>query len=371
MPRLRSCSLYSEWRVLLRRLRNPACPGRGASGDIAETVASSSSRQHNDQAAQRNNQRGWALLGAILAVTVLSIMLVGIIPSVQMDVKRSKEEEMVYRGKQMAEGIARYYGAGRLSSLQLSVPPPYGYLYDLKKLSDGVQIGSLQLKFVRHEALVDPMVSKDWVPVRARDPRLMAALQAYAAYNLTTVPQSYILLAAPPSRLILNNPTGDGSGTGSSQGGQTGQNGSSIGGSTGNGSNGSSPFGNQGNNGNQGNTGNQGPQAKASPSPQGEDDDDDDDDDRTKPTDPLAHLLQDSEHGLPIVGVAPNLKGTAVHPLWGMTKYEEWVFIYIPLQQQVIGVPTTTGQPNQPGVGGNGTVRPVQPGGGSVVTPVR
>jgi uncharacterized membrane protein YgcG len=377
MSRLRSCYFNSEWRVLLGRLRNPSCPALGTSGNMAETVASSSLRQHNDQVGQRNNQRGWALLGAILAVTVLSIMLVGIVPSVQMDVKRSKEEEMVYRGKQMAEGIARYYGAGRLSSLQLSVPPPYGYLYDLKKLSDGVQIGSLQLKFVRHEALLDPMVSKDWVPVRARDPRLMAALQAYAAYNLTTIPQSYILLAAPPSRLILNNPTGDGSGTGSSQGGQNGQNGqngSSIGGNGGNGGNGTSPFGNQGNNGSQGNTGNQGPKAKASPNPDGDDDDDDDDDTSGKPADPLAHLLQDTEHGLPIVGVAPNLKGTAVHPLWGMTKYEEWVFIYIPLQAQVIGVPTTTGQPGQttqPGVGGNGTVRPVQPGGGSVITPVQ
>jgi len=304
------------------------------------------------------DERGWALLGMLLAVTVMSIMLIGIAPKVQMDVKRSKEEEMVYRGMQMAQGIARYYNAGRLSSLQLAVPPPYGYLYDLKKLNDGVQIGALQLKFVRQSALMDPMVSKDWVPVRARDPRIMPALQAYAAYNLVTIPQSYLILAAPPARTIVNlgsptQPNGGDQGSGSSQGqGQTqgpvaspsGGNPSGGGFTTGGGFAGGQGAG-------------FGQQPKPRPTPgQPDDDDDDDDDDATKgaPPDPLAHLLKDTEHGLPIIGVAPNLKGTAVHPLWGLTKYEEWVFIFVPLQPQVFQAAPTGGQPLQPGQRSNG-----------------
>ncbi|HEY6330010.1 MAG TPA: type II secretion system protein [Blastocatellia bacterium] len=302
-------------------------------------------------------QNGYALLGMLLALTVMSIMLVGIVPSAKIDIQRSKEEEMVFRGKQMAEGIARYYSAGRLSPLQLVVPPPYGYLFDLNKLGDGVQIGAVQLKFVRHEALQDPMVSKDWVPVRARDPRLMGALQAYAAYNLTTIPQSYLLLAAAPTQLTLVQPNQNGQG-GSTQGGPNGQTSPSPSPSPGVSS---SPQ--PGTNG-----------TKTGAAAKGDDDDDDDDDDSVnKPADPLAHLLQDSEHGLPIVGVAPNLKGKAVHPLWGLTNYEQWVFIYLPPQPLLVPGAPTGGQPLQPrgngnggltpGVGGGagtGTVRPVQ-----------
>ncbi|HUK90750.1 MAG TPA: hypothetical protein VLZ81_10150, partial [Blastocatellia bacterium] len=296
----------------------------------------------------RTDEGGWALLGVILAVSVMSIMLLGLAPRESLDVQRSKEEEMVFRGNQMAQAICRYYNAGRLGNIQLTVPPPYGYLYDLKKLSEGVQIGALELKFVRKSATQDPMVSKDWVPVRARDPRLMAALQAYAGYNLTTVPQSYLLLAAPPSKLQIVQTQG--SGTNPNGTGALGQ---------------ATPSPSPG-----GFTTLQGPnsQPRATPTPksQGDDDDDDDDDDFKpgQPVDPLSHLLKDTEHGLPIVGVAPNLKGNAVHPLWGMSKYQDWVFIYIPLQPQMIGLPPTGGQPLQRGQGnGNGVQgqQPIQP----------
>jgi type II secretory pathway pseudopilin PulG len=306
----------------------------------------------------RRGQNGYALLGMLLALTVLGIMLVGIVPSAKIDVQRSKEEEMVFRGNQMAEAIARYYNAGRLSPLQLVVPPPYGYLFDLSKLGDGVQIGAVQLKFVRHEALQDPMVSKDWVPVRARDPRLMGALQAYAAYNLTTIPQSYLLLAAPPTQLTLIQPDQNGQ-PGSTQGGPNGQPSPSP-------SPSASPSGSPGAN---------GTKVGAAKS-QGDDDDDDDDDDAAsgKPADPLAHLLQDSEHGMPIVGVAPNLKGKAIHPLWGLTNYEQWVFIYLPPQALLVtGVPTG-GQPLQPQQGnGNGGIAPggTSPGTGGTGGTVR
>src|SRR5262249_21860607 len=194
-------------------------------------------------AAGRQAEQGWALLALILALTLMGIMMVGIMPNVQLEVRRDKEEEMMFRGQEMAEGIARYYNLGRPGPIGLSVPPPYGYLTDLKKLSEGVTLGTTEIKFVRGSAMTDPMVSKDWVPVRARDPRLMPMLQAYAAATLTTIPPSYMALAAAPvkthfltdtngtrSGTSANNPPNVTSGNGTigapSESGGNGQNGS-------------------------------------------------------------------------------------------------------------------------------------------------
>src|SRR5262249_29885813 len=110
---------------------------------------------------------------------------------------------LIYRGEQMAEGIARYYNRGQLGQLQLLVPPPYGYLTELKKLRDGVTFGVKEMKFVRPSAYIDPTSGIEWEPVRARDPRIMKFLQAYAADTQTMIPQSYLLLAGPPQKLHL------------------------------------------------------------------------------------------------------------------------------------------------------------------------
>ena len=57
--------------------------------------------------------------------------------------------------------------------------------------------------------------------------------------------------------------------------------------------------------------------------------------------DPLKHLFGGSsgfggsnsgpgKSNIPIVGVAPKRKGSALKPLYGLEEYEEWVFIFIP-----------------------------------------
>ena len=81
-------------------------------------------------------------------------------------------------------------------------------------------------------------------------------------------------------------------------------------------------------------------------------DDDDDDDDANGANDPLKSIFGNGSglgtdlSTIPIVGVAPKLKGKPTLPLYGLDRFEQWVFIYIP-------DPTT-------GVG-NGTI--VNPGG--------
>lgn len=257
-----------------------------------------------DHKPSRSDERGWALLGLLLALGVMSIVLVSsIVPNVQMQVQRDKEAELVYRGEQMALGIARYYGRGNLVPLQLLVQPtPLPYLTELSKLRDGVNIGVREIKFVRPSAMIDPMTSSEWEPIRARDPRIMPFLQAWAAETLVPIPAQYLLIAGPPQRSVFKDasptspeqpPVAPGQGQPTPPGAP--------------------------------NPGN--PQVRPPGQPVDPDADNDDDDD------PLAHLFESDEPGhsnAPIVGVAPKKKGTAMRAYFGLDRYEDWVFIYIP-----------------------------------------
>src|SRR5215208_3443948 len=114
----------------------------------------------------RSGEEGWALLGLLLALTIMGIVMASsITPIVSVQVQREKEEEMLYRGEQMARGIARYYNNGNLNGIQLLVPPPYGFLTELKKLRDGFTIGVREVKFIRPSAIIDPMTGVEWEPV--------------------------------------------------------------------------------------------------------------------------------------------------------------------------------------------------------------
>jgi type II secretory pathway pseudopilin PulG len=249
------------------------------------------------------SERGWALLGLLLALTILGLALLEVVPSIQTYVRREKEAEMIYRGTQMAEGIARYYNRGPLAAIQVNVPPPYGYLLDTKRLREGITVGITQVKFVRPSAMIDPMSNEEWQPVRIRDPRLYPALQAYATANQIVIPPSYLLIASPPTRIQVGDspltPTGP---------------------------EGLPPEGGPP----------QGRPGVTNPNQPVDDPNDLDDDDE----DPLGHLIGGDNNGLPIVGVAPKAKGPAIRRLWGLKNYEEWVFIYVP--------PTTPIRPPNP-----------------------
>lgn len=291
----------------------------------------------------RKGEQGWALLGLLLALGVMSIVLSSaIIPNVQMQVQREKEVEMMYRGQQVSEGIARWYNNGALRPIQLISRPTYGYLTELSKLRDGVTIGVREVKFVRASAMIDPMTSSEWEPVRARDPRIMKFLQAWAAQTLIPIPTQYLLLAAPPTKSVFGEPPKP-----ASPAIVTSPNQPPVSPETGPGET-RPPLVNPVNPG-------AGQQLRPGQRPNNPDEDDDDDDDDAI-NDPLGHLFQSSSSGpgqstVPIVGVAPKRKGKAATPYFGLENYEDWVFIFIPTVIQGMpqqGIPNQQGRPNQP-----------------------
>lgn len=288
----------------------------------------------------RGGERGWAMLGLLLALTIMSIVMASaIVPNVTKQVQRDKEEELYFRGQQMAEAVARYYGNGSLRSLQLLVPPAYGYLTELEKLSEGVTLGVREIRFVRGSAMIDPMSGIEWEPVRARDPRIYNALQAISVNQ--PVPPSYWLLARVPERLVrltpeagetppATKPTPVAPGAPTAPGTPT-------------------------------TPGQIGAKPPTTPDPDADDDDDDDDEDDEddlEGNDPLAHIFGSGSPGrsnTPIVGVAPRVKGKAIKPLYGyLENYEDWVFIYVPLPNLV----NPGARPRNPGDNQPGNQRP-------------
>ena len=226
-------------------------------------------------------ERGWALLGLILAMSIMGIMLGALVPNVQFQVRRDKEAELLYRGAQMAKAIAMYYNNGKSGGV-LNVwqcrQQPRGCLTELQKLKEPYLVGVNEIKLVRISATIDPMDSGEWEPVRLRDPRLMTVFQAYAAETNLVVPQVYLNMAGPPTPVF--RPPSD-------------------------------------------------PSTPPPTNPQGGDPGD-----PVDPPDPFASFSDDNSgpgpSNLPIVGVAPKIKGPSVRTLYGLDRYEQWVFIFIP-----------------------------------------
>ena len=284
---------------------------------------------HETYSRNRAGERGWALLGLLLALAILSIVLVStVVPSVRFQVRRDKEAEMMYRGEQMAEAIARYYGRGRLQVLSFRTPPPpYGYLIELDKLIKGVNDGPIEKRFVRISAMTDPLANAEWEPVRVGDPRIAVALNIYAAQPDTFIPQSYWELAGPPSPTISIPGSSGGSespdGTEGSEGGSGSGSAAGGGGASGSVSGTSTSVPSTGQ-----------PQATPQPRPTTPPRNNNQNNQQTNPLDQFFRDGADI-NSRPIVGVIPSLKGASIRSYKGVLNYEEMVFIYLPNQREM------------------------------------
>jgi type II secretory pathway pseudopilin PulG len=263
------------------------------------------------------DEAGWALLGLLLALSIIGIMLLAAVPNVQTEVRREKEIEMIYRGQHVAKGIARYYNQGRRGNIGIqhfqTQPPPYGPLLELEKLKEGINLGVNEIRFVRSSALIEPLSNEEWEPVRIGDPRIANALQSYAAWNNVIVPPSLLRLAGNAGQLQIIGPI---------VGGEEGQRPGATPGAP--------------------------PQTKQQPEARepGEVDDGDAGDDDDTDLDRLFGGMDNR----PIIGVAPKVKGRSIRTLWGMSDYSEWAFIHVEPQGIRLNQQLPPGVLQRPGV---------------------
>jgi type II secretory pathway pseudopilin PulG len=119
------------------------------------------------------NDRGFALVALLAGLTIMLVMMAVAMPSIKHDLQREQEEEMFWRGQQMAMGLAKFASfKGRLPT-------------DLKEVGEKFESPVGPMRFVRKTALCDPLRPCDgksnWKAVRRGDPLISEFYQAYLA----------------------------------------------------------------------------------------------------------------------------------------------------------------------------------------------
>jgi type II secretory pathway pseudopilin PulG len=145
--------------------------------------------------ARRSNhrkERGYALV-AVMGVVMFALILMTVaVPPIKMETQREREEEMLWRGHQVAKALEGYFRArGRFPN-------------NLQELVDGVDVGVKKMRFLRPSAFCDPMTLCDrqegtnWKLVHPGDALVRDLLDAYvAAQQRGTIP-----LPPPPPILV-------------------------------------------------------------------------------------------------------------------------------------------------------------------------
>jgi type II secretory pathway pseudopilin PulG len=140
----------------------------------------------------RRAEGGYALVAMMGVVMFALILTTAAAPSVKFETQREREEEMLWRGQQVAGALARY-AAMRGGQ----------YPTDLKQLVEGIETGTKRIRLLRPSALCDPMLpctpgETNWRLVRPGDPLVRELLDAYIA----TQQRGSIQLPPPPGNLV-------------------------------------------------------------------------------------------------------------------------------------------------------------------------
>ncbi|RMG46049.1 MAG: hypothetical protein D6723_17610 [Acidobacteria bacterium] len=143
----------------------------------------------------KRKQAGVILIATVGALTVMLILLTGILSTVAHEVKREREAEMLFRGRQIVEAIARYQLLmGRFRRRVGRRPPLVGggmWPQSLEQLAEGITLpgSTRRVRLLRPSALRDPMTKEgEWRPVGYGDPALREFLEAYYDYIGRTIP---------------------------------------------------------------------------------------------------------------------------------------------------------------------------------------
>ncbi len=140
----------------------------------------------------RRSERGYALVALMGVMMFALILTTATAPAIKFHIQREREEEMLWRGHQVAVAIAAYNRAR-----------PGTYPTDLNELVEGVSVGVKKIRLLRPSALCDPMMpcepdSTNWRLVHPGDPLIKELLDAYIA----TQQKGLIGLRPPPPNLI-------------------------------------------------------------------------------------------------------------------------------------------------------------------------
>lgn len=120
-------------------------------------------KKDKDGERRKRNERGYVLIGVMAVMMFALILTTAAAPTLRQESQREKEEEMLWRGQQVAWAIKRYraFRGGAFPT-------------DLNELVEGVDMGGKKIRLLRPSALCDPMMpcvgETNWRLVHPGDP---------------------------------------------------------------------------------------------------------------------------------------------------------------------------------------------------------
>ncbi len=128
-------------------------------------------------AKKSRRERGYLLVGLLAMMTISLVMMAAALPQLKFESQREREEEMLWRGQQIAMALGQY---GQMKSGQLP--------NTLEELVDGVTVGVKKVRLLRRSALCDPMVpcagdKSNWRLVHSFDPVISSMISSLQAYQ--------------------------------------------------------------------------------------------------------------------------------------------------------------------------------------------
>jgi hypothetical protein len=136
----------------------------------------------NAKQGSARRERGYAMLSLLAAMTLLVLALTAAVEPVRHRMQREKEEEMLWRGTQVAAAVWKYHSirAGAAGGADLN---PAFLPTKLEELAEAYDINGQKRYLVRRSALRDPMTGDgEWKAVRIGDPLVGELYRAYEKY---------------------------------------------------------------------------------------------------------------------------------------------------------------------------------------------
>lgn len=125
----------------------------------------------------KSNEKGVSLIMLMAVMTILTIFMLAAAPVIQKEIQRSREQEAIRRGNEVAEAIRVY----ALTNNKLPT--------SMNDLLEGVPRGSRKYQILRESASKDPLSADGkWKLLRVRDKQFVQFAEFVRKYNGNVLP---------------------------------------------------------------------------------------------------------------------------------------------------------------------------------------
>lgn len=134
---------------------------------LRRSAASAFAREHYRE---RSGERGYTLVALLAVMAIILLLISAAAPSIRQQAQRSREEEAIARGEEVAEAIRVYTSVKGLPT-------------SMEQLVEGIPVGTKKVQILRPEAAIDPLSSSGkWKLIRKTDAQFLAFQRGVTIY---------------------------------------------------------------------------------------------------------------------------------------------------------------------------------------------